>query len=207
MYTGMLHTHKLVVILFLLQYFIKTVLLLLNKTETLQNYTKKTKIPEMVVSVLFLATGIYLAMNSGNTGNWLWAKLIAVFASIPIAIVAFKKMNKGLGVLSLLLIIYAYGVSETKSPFFKKGNINNNEFASVPPDQLGKTIFDNKCMNCHGSDGKLGMSGAKDLTASTLSHDEKITLIKQGKNLMMSFDDKLTPEQIEAVAVYVETLK
>lgn len=62
-------------------------------------------------------------------------------------------------------------------------------------------------MNCHGSDGKMGMSGARDLSASLLSHDEKVNLIKQGKNAMMSFEDQLTQEQIEAVTVYVETLK
>lgn len=206
MFTGMLHTHKLVVILFLLQYLIKTILLLMNKTEALQNYSKKTKVPEMIVSVLFLATGIYLAMNSGSNGNWLWAKLIAVFASIPIAVVAFKKMNKGLGVLSLLLIVYAYGVSETKSPFFKKEH-KTNEFADVPAEALGKTIFDSKCMNCHGSDGKMGLSGAKDLTVSTLTHDEKIAAVANGKNAMMSFKDVLSAEEIEAVTSYVETLK
>lgn len=206
MYTGMLHTHKLVVILFLLQYIIKTVLLLMNKTETLQKYSKKTRVPEMIVSVLFLATGIYLAVNSGNTGSWLWAKLAAVFISIPIAIVAYKKLNKGLAILSLFLLVYAYGVSETKSPFFKKKPVAN-EFTSVSDDMLGKTIFEAKCMNCHGPDGKLGMSGAKDLASSTMTHAEKVILIKEGKNAMMGFEHELTPEQINAVTVYVETLK
>ena len=206
MFTGMLHTHKLVVILFLLQYLIKTILLLMNKTEALQNYTKKTKVPEMIVSTLFLATGIYLAMNSGINGNWLWVKLIAVFASIPIAVVAFKKMNKGLAVLSLLLIIYAYGVSETHSPVFKKSH-NDNEFANVSPELLGKAIYDSKCVNCHGSDGKSGLSGSKDLTLSVLTHEEKINTISAGKNAMKAYKDQLTVEQIVSVADYIETLK
>ena len=207
MYTGMLHTHNLVVTLFLLQYVIKTVLLFLNKTETLQNYSKKTRIPEMVISVLFLATGIFLAMNSGIIGNWLWVKLAAVFISIPVAIVGFKKLNKGLALVSLLLLVYAYGVSETKSPVFKKQHTGENEFANVSPDVLGKTIYDAKCINCHGSDGKLGLSGSKDLGASLLSHEEKKQMIMEGKNAMMSFKDELSPDQIEAVTTYIESLK
>jgi len=206
MYTGMLHTHTLVVTLFLLQYIIKTFLLLLNKTEALERYSKKTRIAEIIVSVLFLATGIYLAVNSGNTGSWLWLKLIAVFSSIPIAIVGFKKNNKAMAVVALLLILYAYGVSETKSPVFKKAGDTGN-FANVPDEELGKKIYETRCMNCHGADGKLGLSGAKELGASVMSHDEKMMIIANGKNAMMSFKDALTPEQIDAVATYVETLK
>jgi uncharacterized membrane protein SirB2 len=207
MYTGMLHTHTLVVTLFLLQYLIKTILLLANKTESLQSYTKKTKVAEMIVSVLFLATGIYLAMQSGNTGQWLWVKLGAVFISIPLAVVGFKKQNKMLALLALLLIVYAYGVSETKSPVFKKAAMGENNFSAVPDEQLGKTIYEAKCMNCHGGDGKMGLSGAKDLTASTLSRDEKKAIITNGKNAMMPFKDQLTTEQIDAVTSYVESLK
>ena len=206
MFTGMLHTHKLVVILFLLQYVIKTVLLFLNKTDALQTYSRKTRVPEMIVSTLFLLTGIYLAFNSGDTGSWLWAKIAAVFISIPLAIVAYKKMNKGLAFLSLLLLLYAYGVSETKSPDFSKPG-RTNEFAGLPPDQLGRAIFDAKCMNCHGAEGKGGLSGSKDLAASTLSHEEKIRRIEDGKNAMMGYKKILSPEEIEAVALYVESLK
>ena len=64
MYTGMLHTHTLVVILFLLIYLIKVGLLLFAKPETLDKFSKRIKIPEIIVSTLFLATGIYLAYNT-----------------------------------------------------------------------------------------------------------------------------------------------
>jgi len=207
MYTGMLHTHTLVVILFLLQYLIKTLLLLLNKNEALETYTRKTKVPEMIVSFLFLATGVYLAFNSGNNGTWLWVKLIAVLLSIPLAVVAFKKKIKMMAVISLLLIVYAYGVSETKSPVFKKAGTATNEFTNVPEAELGKAIYDSKCMNCHGPDGKLGLSGAKDLTQSALTHDEKMQVVANGKNAMMPFRDQLTEAQIHAVTSYLETLK
>src|SRR5687767_4655187 len=104
MYTGMLHSHKLVVTLFLLHYVIKFTLLMLNKKEALDKYSRKTKVAEMIISTLFLATGIYLAANSGNTGMWLWVKLIAIAISIPVAIVGFKNGNKALAFMAMILI-------------------------------------------------------------------------------------------------------
>lgn len=200
----MLHTHKLVVTLFLLIYLIKTILLLLNKNETLQSFIKKTRIAEMIISVAFLATGIYLANNSGNIGQLFWIKIICVAASIPIAVVAFKKSKKALAVLALLLIIASYGLGEMG----KKGKKTNpQEFANVEAAQLGQSIYEKKCMNCHGADGKLGLSGSKDLTVSVLTREEKIIAIKEGKNAMMSFKDQLDDEQINAVVDYVSQFK
>ena len=60
METGIRHTHLLTVVLFLLIYLIKTFLLLTNKNEKLASFTKAVKVPEMIISALFLGTGIYL---------------------------------------------------------------------------------------------------------------------------------------------------
>ena len=54
--------HGISVMLFLLTYVIKTILLFTSK-DMLANYSKKTKVPEMIISTLFLMTGIYLAMQ------------------------------------------------------------------------------------------------------------------------------------------------
>jgi len=207
MFTGMLHTHKLVVLLFVLIYLIKTVLLLLNRNESLQSFTRKIKIPEMIISTLFLLTGIYLAINTGDKGTWLWVKIAAIVVVIPLAIIAFKKSNKMLALLSFIILVYIYGISETKSANFKKEVTDGfNKGAGIPTSESGKNIFDSQCANCHGSDGKLGLSGAKDLTLSTLSHEEKVALITNGKNAMRSFKNDLTPKQIEEVTNYVEQL-
>lgn len=158
----------------------------------------------MIISVAFLATGIYLANNSGNIGQLFWIKIICVAASIPIAVVAFKKSKKALAVLALLLIIASYGLGEMG----KKGKKTNpQEFANVEAAQLGQSIYEKKCMNCHGADGKLGLSGSKDLTVSVLTREEKIIAIKEGKNAMMSFKDQLDDEQINAVVDYVSQFK
>ena len=207
MYKGILHTHILIVTMFLVIYLVKTILLLTNKKEALQKFTKQWKIPEMIISVLFLLTGIYLWMNSGNIGSWFYVKLLAVLLSIPIAIIGFKKSNKLLAVLSVVLILYAYGVSETQSVFFKKANTEIINTALVDSASLGKYLYESSCISCHGADGKLGLSGAKDLSVSTLVKEERIKIISKGKGGMLPFQERLSEQEIESVAHYVGTLK
>lgn len=102
--------HKISVILFLLIYFIKTILLISNKEDLLAKLTKTLKVPEMIVSALFLLTGIYLLTQIPEIKPLMIVKVGLVFLSIPIAIVGFKKKNKILGALSLLMITASYGV-------------------------------------------------------------------------------------------------
>ena len=206
MFTGMKHTHVLVVSLFLLLYLIKTALLVLNKHEMLDKFSRKTKVAEMIISTLFLLTGIYLVIKTGDKGSWLWMKIFVVACSIPLAIVAFKRKHNAMALLSLMFLVYAYGISETKSPFFLKDE-SKTDFNNTSNDALGKTIFETKCVSCHGTDGKLGLSGAKDLGESAMTHDEIINIVSAGKNSMMSFKEQLSQAQIDAVATYVESLR
>lgn len=205
MFTGMLHTHTLAVVLFLLIYVVKTVLLF-SSSAALDKFAAKIKVPEMIISVLFFATGLYLAFNSGDIDTWFWVKIAAVAVSIPIAVVAFKRKIKLLAVLSLFLIVYAYGVSETRSATFAKKNVAE-QFSGVAESDLGKSIYDSQCKMCHGDDGKLGLSGSKDLTASEKTREEKIEIIRKGKNAMIGYEKILSENEINAVADYVETLK
>lgn len=201
MYTGMLHTHKLVVILFLLIYLIKTVLLLMNKTDSLTRFTKMVKVPEMIVSFLFLATGVYLIIGLPVVKPILIVKIICVFAAIPLAVVGFRKSNKILATLSLLLIIASYGLAEMSKKATKV------EIAVTEPSQLGKSVYAAQCQNCHGTDGKLGMAGAKNLTATNMVKDDIVYLLNNGKNSMPKFKDALSAEEIDAVTEYVLQMK
>jgi mono/diheme cytochrome c family protein len=206
MYTGIMHTHTLVVVLFLLIYLIKTFLLLANKTAALYSFTKKVKVPEMIVSTLFLVTGIYLAMNTGNSGSWLWVKIVVVALSIPIAVIAFKKNSKGLAVLSLLMIVYSYGISETKSPVMKKAKVAD-KIANISSADIGKEIFTTECVRCHGEDGKAMRSGAYDLSVTQKTPEQLKAMIMDGEKQMPSYKNVLTPEQIDAVLEHVISLK
>ena len=71
----------------------------------------------------------------------------------------------------------------------------------------GQAIFRQKCITCHGADGKLGLNGAKDITQSNLNHEERIARITNGKGLMTPFGGLLTAAEIEAVAAYTLELK
>jgi mono/diheme cytochrome c family protein len=200
MYKGILHTHTLVVTLFLLIYVIKTILLLSNKNDVLAKFTKKVKVFEMVVSFLFLLTGIYLATQlplGGKFDYLFWIKLVMVFAAIPIAIVGFKKSNKMLAALSLLLITGSYGLAESYSK--KKGIRKEAAFEIAAND--GKSLYENACIACHGADGKLGLSGAKDLSATIMEADAMKEIILKGKGMMPAA--QVNDEQATAIAEYV----
>ena len=72
------------------------------------------------------------------------------------------------------------------------------------PEQLSeeKQLFQKYCALCHGMDGSLKLNGARDFAESTLSLEERITIVKEGKNGMTPFKGILTEKEIEIVANY-----
>ena len=202
METGIRHTHLLSVILFLLIYLIKTILLLTKKEDNLAKFTKIVKIPEMIISTLFLATGVYLLTQIPEIKSLMVIKIIVVLASIPLAIIGFKKKNKILASISLLMIIMAYGLAEMS----KKQKSKSMESISTSTVN-GEELYTASCVKCHGEDGKLGLVGATDLSVSGMDLSSRIEIIKNGKGAMTPFIGILTEEQIKAVAEYSESLK
>lgn len=206
MYTGILHTHSLLVLLFLLLYLIKTGLLLIDKKEALQKVTKLTRVPEMVISFGFLATGFYLLFNSGNVSTLVYVKVAIVLASIPIAVVGFKKQNKILAFLSFIFIVTAYGLAEmNKKQMLKKELPELATTSATNPLEQGKIIYTTYCEACHGADGAAMRSGAKNLRESKMRREEKIAMIRKGKGVMAGYEKILTDEQIELVTDYIDT--
>jgi hypothetical protein len=224
MFKAIYWTHVISVNLFLLIYLIKTTLLLLNKSAGLEKVKKITKVPEMIISVLFLVTGIYLITQIPEIKSLLIIKLVAVALSIPLAVVGFKKNNKGLALLAFLLIVAAYGLAEmskkqksssstevsepkigpsadtTKAP---EGAVDPNGFNVA---RAGKLFTDN-CVACHGSDGKAGKAGAADLTKSTMDAMEAKGIVTDGKGSMPGVGDHLNSEEINAVVNYIQSFK
>lgn len=202
MFKGVLHTHYLIVILFLLIYVIKTILLLSNKNDLLEKFTKKVKVPEMIISFLFLATGIYLLtqLSFGSKYDYmLWIKILLVLASIPLAVVGFKKKNKILAAASLLMIVASFGLAEV---YHKKKGIT--ETSTTDANMMdGKTLYMANCKLCHGEDGKLGANGASDLSTTTLEVASIQDAILKGKNMMSPVP--VTEDQARAIAAYVTT--
>ena len=68
-------------------------------------------------------------------------------------------------------------------------------------------LYTVKCSSCHGSDGKLGLSGAKDLSMSKLSDDQILQTIKMGKNVMPSFEGSISNEQMKMLIPVVKSLR
>ncbi len=207
MYKGILHTHYLVVSLFLLLYVVKTVLLLSNKKELLTVFAKKTRLFEIIISFLFLGTGIYLMtqLPYGSKFDYLlWIKLVMIFGSIPIAVIGFRRYNKILAALSLLMITGSFGLGEiyhkkkgiAKEPETKTGT---TEVAATD----GKTLYQANCVLCHGNDGKLGAAGAKDLTASAMDAAGIKEIIIHGKGAMPAAP--VNEEEAAAISEYVNS--
>ena len=72
--------------------------------------------------------------------------------------------------------------------------------------ETGEQVYTQYCALCHGPDGKLEMNGAKDITISELTLEDRMTLIKEGRNLMTPFNGILNDDEIRAVAKYSMTL-
>lgn len=212
MYTGFYHTHKLAVTLFLLIYIIKLVLLLSNK-EKLDKFTKATKVPEMIVSFLFLATGIYLVINAAEVTTMMIVKYLLVFASIPLAIVGFKKSKKPLAIIAVIFIIGAYGLAEmNRAKKAQKVEIadvieTNQDAEAYDITAHGKALYLSNCALCHGENGKKGLSGAKDLSITVQTEEEMFEIVSNGKGQMLAYSSVFTKDEIEAVITYVMTLK
>ena len=80
----------------------------------------------------------------------------------------------------------------------------------------GRKIFETKCAQCHGKDGKGNPKMVKvlkvdaalvDLTASKLNPEETLLLVTNGKKKMPKWKGKLTPDQIQSVVEYVGSFR
>lgn len=206
MYTGLLHSHRLIVILFLVHYIIKLVLLLLNRQDSLSKYSQKMRVPEIILSVGFLLTGGMMLLKGAAFTHLIIIKLVCVFASIPLAVIGFKKGNKVLAFLAVFLIIMSYGLAEMNKKAKTGKKIDTSSITD--PVEAGKLIYNNKCAQCHGTGGSDGKSGAKDLTLTTLTEQEQKTIIRNGKNAMPGYkEDVLSEQDIDAVIQFLKTIK
>lgn len=207
--------HSISASLFLLDYIIKTVLLLGNKTAGLERYKKVSKVPSMIISTAFLATGIYLIaqIGFGKIGGWFHLKLTLVVVGLVLGIIGFKRNSKWMAIVSMVMFLYVYGLSETKDISM---GMAKEDFSTVVTDPMaanydsvlhGRMIYMNECARCHGKDGDAGLYDAPKLSESTCENRGLIGTIKSGRGGMPGFKDRLTEQEIFTVAQYVKTLR
>lgn len=72
---------------------------------------------------------------------------------------------------------------------------------------IGTALFQMHCTLCHGKDGRLGLSGAKDLSASALTRDEVVAVVAGGKGKMLGYRHVLKPAELDAVVDHVMALR
>lgn len=225
--------HRIIVTAFLFFFLFKTVLLITGKTELLNSVRSKTKIIDMVLGVLIIATGVYLMILTKNHSMWINIKALMVLVAIPIGIIAMKKSNLIMAIIVNLLLIGAYGIGEAK-PWIDKTIIADEIASDSLPSSTDSIIVDlidttvsqeimeqnqvnistnagelymKFCENCHGENGMKGKFGAANLAFSTMGTKQKIEIITNGKGVMAPYKDDLSTEEIESLAVYLTTLK
>ena len=214
--TIMLKAHIIIVSFFLLYFLFKTILLLAGKKELLDT-VRKYKMVDMILGVLILLSGGYLWYATADLFGhrmWLDVKALLVVIAIGLGIVSMKKENKLMAIIVSLILIYVYGVAETKSLTFKQTpteivteEVSPTEEPEVVIDQEAKALYEAHCNECHGFDGSLGKFSATNLKTSTMFFTKKVELITNGKGMMKGFGNELTKEEIEKIAGYLIHLK
>ena len=199
---GMRHLHVTAVVLLLFFILFKTILLLVNNTVLLDKIRATTKIIVILLGVVAVGTGVYLLTLKPAVEFYIWVKILMVLIAIPLGIVGLKRHKKPLAMLSVLFMIYAFGVGETHSFKFKR-----EQFTVTNADQPGKEIYENLCVECHGTDGKKGLYKSPDLTESVLSGAETTARILYGKGIMRGYKNELSDQQVQQVIEYISTLR
>ena len=83
-----------------------------------------------------------------------------------------------------------------------------DDFSSQTSADQGASLYSMHCAQCHGEDGKLGASGAKDLSTSKLSDQDILHIIKKGKGAMPSMKALLeTDQNINLVLSHIKGLR
>lgn len=70
----------------------------------------------------------------------------------------------------------------------------------------GHKLYKTYCVTCHGVNGGMQLNGARDLRASELGLEERISVITNGRNLMAAYKGIMTADEIRAVATYTMSL-
>jgi mono/diheme cytochrome c family protein len=73
----------------------------------------------------------------------------------------------------------------------------------------GRQLYGKKCLACHGADGAgdkpMGKKlGVPDLRNTPLSQADLEKVIADGRGRMLPYRDRITPEQIAAIAAHVK---
>lgn len=214
--TGLLHTHHLVVVLYVLLLAAKVAVVWTKNKNLLFTLNGKTKILRIVLEALMLLTGGALLVKS-PVGLELFSivKYVVLVLAIGAGIIGVKRMNPILATFSLLCFAYIYGIAKTNSPILQSEESQVQAAVSAfpavansPADALkrGQAIYTITCLQCHGVDGTAAFRKAKNLATSPLSDAAKASIIKTGVNTMPAFT-YLKEGEVQDLVLYINTFK
>jgi len=85
---------------------------------------------------------------------------------------------------------------------------NTDALPMETPSEKGASLYTVNCTSCHGEDGKMGGSGAKDLSESQLTDKQIKKILRKGKNAMPPMSAILeTDENMDFVIQHIKTLR
>ena len=204
MYTGLKYLHLILITLFIISILIKTVLIFVDDKNFVL-YRKKTRFAEMIITMLFLVTGIIMfTMRSGGFHFTLYIKLTIIIFAIPIAIIGFRKKNKFLVFVATSLFIMTYGIADLSTTKMKEVHIE----LPVTDVNYGKVLYERNCSTCHGDKGASQLNGATDLAYEDFSLFAISETIRNGSiSKKMGGFKTLDTLEIDAISRHVLTLK
>ncbi len=223
--------HHVIVVAFAILYAYKVALLLAGRPDMLAALRARAPWLDAVLGTAVLVSGGVLALRyPGAWPWWLVVKIVLVLLVLPLALVALRRGQKALALLALLIFGYIYAIGYTRSLDLKPGirtetpttptdprngrmlTENADSIAPAAPDStvtgglIGKMLYRQHCILCHGINGDKCLYGARNLQQSTLSLEARMALVTNGRGKMPAFGTRLTPAQIEAVARHSQTL-
>lgn len=82
------------------------------------------------------------------------------------------------------------------------------------PDDKSAALYKQKCVACHGADGKaetpagksMGVHSFQDPETVKMSDQELADIIEKGKGKMPKYSSSLKPDEIKAMVAYIRTL-
>lgn len=72
-------------------------------------------------------------------------------------------------------------------------------------DSLGQSVYEANCARCHGPDGEGGVGpqlGDGAVAENYPDIEDQLAVIREGRNGMPAWEGSLSPEEIEAVAIF-----
>lgn len=209
METGILHTHHLIVVLYMIQLLVKVVIVISGNTNALTSIQAKTKVLHIVLATLMLVTGIFLMIKAPAAYSTSFIiKYAAVLAAIGLGVVGVKKMNKVMAVGSLVCMIYVYALATTKSHLLQPEETKvKNALLQAGTDSKvrGQVIYEQLCLRCHGADAKANYRKALTLANCNKGDDFIKAMVANGAGKMPAFAF-LNEDEKNDLVVYINSM-